>query len=120
MEKDNIIKTKTYQFALKIVLLYKDLVKDKEFILSKQLVRSATSVGANTEEAIQGQSKSDFIHKFSIVQKEIFESTYWLRLLRDSNYLEQNVANNLIKDAQEIERIVTAILKTAKHNRDGK
>lgn len=120
MEKENIIKTKTYQFALKIVLLYKNLTKEKEFILSKQLVRSATSVGANTEEAIQGQSKADFIHKFSIVQKEVFESTYWLRLLRDSNYLDAKTADILINDAHEIEKIVTAILRTAKTNRDEK
>jgi four helix bundle protein len=120
MEKDNIIKIKTYEFALKIVLLYKDLLKEKEYILSKQLVRAATSVGANTEEAIQGQSKADFIHKFSIVQKEIFESSYWLRLLRDSNYLEVNTANKLIAEANEIERIVNAILKTAKQNKDEK
>jgi four helix bundle protein len=120
MEKENIIKTKTYQFALKIVFLYKELSKEKEYILSKQLVRSATSVGANTEEAIQGESKSDFIHKFGIVQKEIFESTYWLRLLKDSHYLDEKKANELISDAQEIERIVTAILRTAKANRDAK
>ncbi len=117
MEKDNIIKTKSYDFALKIVFLFKDLQKDKEFVLSKQLLRSATSIGANIEEGIQGQSKADFIHKFSISQKEAFETLYWLRLLTDSGYLKKEQSDSLIKDCIEIQRIITAILKSAKNNK---
>ncbi len=114
IQKENVIKVKTYQFALKIVMLFKDLQSSKEFVLSKQLLRSATSVGANAEEGSQAQTKADFIHKFSICQKEIFETHYWLRLLRDSNYLENERAIELIKDCEEIQKIITAILITAK------
>jgi four helix bundle protein len=114
--KENIIKIKTYQFALKVVLLFKELQKEKEFVLSKQLLRSATSIGANVEEGIQAQSKPDFIHKFSISQKEAFETHYWLRLLKDSNYLKKETADNLISECEEIQRIITAILKKSKEN----
>lgn len=114
MEKDNIIKTKSYNFALKSIKVFKDLQKEKEFILSKQFLRSATSIGANIEEGVQGQSKADFIHKFSISQKEAFESVYWLRLLRDSGYMSKQQADPLIAECSEIQKIITAILKTAK------
>lgn len=112
--KNNVIKDKTYQFALKIVFLFKELQIQREFVLSKQLLRSGTSIGANTEEAVQAQSKADFIHKFSIVQKESYETHYWIRLLKDSGYLTQDKAEVLLKDCEEIQKIVTSILKTAK------
>jgi four helix bundle protein len=115
-EKDNIIKTKSYQFALSTIGLFRELQKEKEFVLSKQLVRSATSIGANIEEGIQAQSKADFIHKFSIAQKESFESHYWLRLLKDSGYLTQKQSEPLIEECVEIQKIITAILKTSKVN----
>ncbi len=114
--KQNIIKEKTYDLALRIVILYKDSLRKNEFILSKQLVRSATSIGANTEEAIQAQSKADFIHKFSIAQKESFETHYWIRLLRDSGYLDIKTANELLEMCVEIQRIITAIIVKAKTN----
>jgi len=114
--KENPIKDKSYSFALKAVSIYKNLQQKKEFILSKQFLRSATSIGANIEEGIQAQSKKDFIHKLSISQKEAFETNYWIRLLRDSNYIEKQVATELIKDCEEIQKIITAILKTAKRN----
>jgi four helix bundle protein len=80
---ESILKEKAYKFALRIVKLYKYLCTEKnEFTLSKQILKSGTSVGANVEEANQGQSKSDFIHKLSISQKEAAETHYWLRLLR--------------------------------------
>ena len=113
---ENIIKEKTYQFALKLVLVCKELTNQKEYVLSKQLLRSATSIGANVEEGIQGQSKPDFIHKFSIAQKEAFETHYWLRLLRDSGYLNKEIASQLLSDCEEIQKIITAILKTSKSN----
>ena len=116
--KENIIKTKTYDFALKIIMTFKQLKADKEYVLSKQLLRSATSIGANVEEGIQGQSKADFIHKFSIAQKESFETHYWLRLLRDSDYLEIGLSTELLKDCEEIQRIITAIIKSAKENKN--
>ena len=86
--KESILREKSYQFALRIIKLYKYIIADKtEYVLSKQILRSGTSIGANIEEANQGQSKADFIHKLSIAQKEAFEIDYWLRLLRDSEYL---------------------------------
>ncbi len=115
-KKENIIRDKTYDFALKVISTFKELQNRREFVLSKQLIRSATSVGANIEEGVQGQSKKDFIHKFSIAQKEITETIYWLRLLRDSDYLPTNNAEPLIESAKEIQRIITAIIITAKKN----
>ena len=111
----NVLKEKSYQFALRIVRLYKFAVAEKkEYVLSKQILRSGTSVGANVEEAGQGQSKADFIHKLSIAQKEAFETHYWLRLLRDSEYLSPPHAESLIADCIELEKLLTASIKTAK------
>jgi four helix bundle protein len=82
--KENIIQKKSYSFALRIIALYRNLCKANEFVLSEQLLRTATSIGANVEEAQAGQSKADFISKMSIASKEARETYYWLRLLRDS------------------------------------
>ena len=91
MKKDNIIQEKSYAFAIKIVSLYKSLIHEKkEFILSKQLLKSGTSIGANVEEAIEGQSRKDFYVKLTIAYKEARETHYWLRLLRDTGYLDQS------------------------------
>ena len=89
-EKSNILKDKTYQFALMIIQLYKTLHEKNEYILSKQLLRSGTSIGANTEEATAAQSRKDFISKMSIASKEARETHYWLRLIRDNKTLEEN------------------------------
>ena len=111
--KENLIKTKSYNFALRSVKLYKYLVLEKkEFILSKQLVKSATSVGANVEEADAGQSKRDFIAKMQISLKEAKESHYWIRLLRDSEILDSKMSISLLKDCIEVISIVTSILKS--------
>ena len=115
--KENIIKTKSYAFALKIVKLFKVLQSQREYILSRQLVRSATSVGANVEEGVQAQSKADFIHKFSIAQKEVFETHYWIRLLKDSDYIDEVIAKELLMDCEELQRIITAILVRSKSNK---
>jgi four helix bundle protein len=115
--KENVIKTKSYAFALRIVFLYKFLCEEKkEFVLSKQLLRSGTSVGANIEEADAGQSKRDFIAKMQISLKEAKESHYWIRLLRDSKFIDENMANSFIVDCNEIISILTAILKSAKND----
>ena len=114
--KDNILKSKSYKFALRMVKLFQYLSNEKkEFVLSKQVLRSGTSVGANIEEAYQGESKSDFIHKLSIANKEAFETHYWLRLLRDSQILEKKLADSLIIDCDELQRILVASIKTAKN-----
>jgi four helix bundle protein len=91
MEKDNVVKNKSYQFSLDIIALYKYLTNEKnEYVLSKQLLRSGTSIGANVEEAIASQSKKEFIAKLNISLKEAHESHYWLRLLKDSNYMQKS------------------------------
>ncbi len=111
----SILKEKSYHFALRTVKLYKFIVADKkEYVLSKQILRSGTSIGANIEEAGQGQSKADFVHKLSIAQKEAFETRYWLRLLRDSGYLSAEQAASMISDCTELQKILTASIKTAK------
>jgi four helix bundle protein len=113
--KENILKEKSYLFALRIVKMCRFLTEEKrEFILSKQVLRSGTSIGANIEEAGQGQSKSDFIHKLSISLKEAVETNYWLRLLRDSEYLSENQAESLLNDCRELEKLLTSSIKTAK------
>ena len=111
-QKPNIIKDKTYQFALKIIYLYMEMRKQNEFILSKQIVRSGTSIGANVEEAIAAQSRKDFISKMSISSKEARETNYWLRLLRDSKLCGDLALSDLIKESEEIIKILTSIVKT--------
>ncbi|MEZ4853708.1 four helix bundle protein [Flavobacterium sp.] len=114
--KENIIQSKSYEFALKIIKVYKLLVEDKkEFVLSKQLLRSGTSIGANIEEAIGGQSERDFYAKLTISYKEARETKYWIRLLKDSTYLELDSANELLRDVEEILRIIGSIQKTLKN-----
>lgn len=88
--------------------------EQKEFVLSKQVMRSGTSIGANVEEAFQGESKSDFIHKLAIANKEAFETHYWLRILRDSGILTAKQADPLLAECDELQRMLVAALKTAK------
>ena len=117
MEKGNQIAEKSYKFAIRIVRLYQYLCKEQyEFILSKQVVRSGTSIGANVEEGLGGQSRNDFVAKFQISLKEARETRYWLRLLRDTDYLEPKLANSLIEDAEELIKILISILRTTKDN----
>jgi four helix bundle protein len=111
--KENIILTKTYNFALRIIKLYKLLSqKQKEYTLSKQILRSGTSIGANAEEAAGSISKKEFRAKLFISYKEARETHYWLRLLKDSDYIEVKLADSLIEDVEEIMKILGAILKT--------
>ena len=112
IKKPNIIKEKTYNFALDIIKIYQQMIKQNEFILSKQLVRSGTSIGANVEEATAAQSRKDFISKMSISSKEARETNYWLRLLRDSQLCKGIDYNDLISESDEIIKILTSIVKT--------
>ncbi|MFA6571491.1 MAG: four helix bundle protein [Bacteroidota bacterium] len=113
--KENIIKDKSFAFAVRIVNLYKFLIDTKkEYVLSKQLLKSGTSIGANIEEAIGGQSKSDFISKISISYKEARESHYWLRILRETDYISDKQFISIEKDLNEILKIITSIQKTSK------
>lgn len=113
--KDNIIQTKTFEFAVRIINLYKFLsTEKKEFVVSKQLLRSGTSIGANVEEAIGGQSKNDFSTKLTIAYKEARETKYWLRLLHATGYIENQMFESLMNDMEEILRIIGSIQKTMK------
>ncbi len=117
MKSDNIVQTKSYAFAIKIVEVYKYLVEQKkEYTLSKQLVRSGTSIGANIEEAIGGQSRKDFYAKLTISYKEARETKYWLRLLTDTNYLETEKSKPLLEDCDELLRIIGSIQKTIRNS----
>lgn len=113
--KENIIKDKSFKFAIRIVKLYQFLHSDKkEFVLSKQLLRSGTSVGAMVREAEQAESKADFIHKLAIAQKEINETIYWLELLKETDYISEKEFTSINTDAIELIKIITAILITCK------
>jgi len=113
--KDNIIQTKTFEFAVRIINLYKFLsTEKKEFVVSKQVLRSGTSIGANVEEAIGGQSKNDFSTKLTIAYKEARETKYWLRLLHATGYIENQMFESLMNDMEEILRIIGSIQKTMK------
>lgn len=114
-KKENIIAVKTYTFALDSIKLFQHLTTEKrEFILSKQFLRAATSIGANVEESIGGQSERDFFMKLNISYKEARESHYWLRLLRDSAIISYEMATPFISDAEEIMRILGSSIKTLK------
>jgi four helix bundle protein len=115
MKTNNIIQQKSFAFAIRIVNLYKFLTTEKkEYVLSKQLLRSGTSVGANIEESIGGQSEKDFLSKISIAYKEARESMYWLKLLKATDYLSQEQADSLLKDAEELCKIIGKIQITIK------
>ncbi len=109
------MKTKTFSFSIRMVNCYKFLMQEKkEFVLSKQLLRSGTSVGAMVREAEHSESKPDFVHKMAIAQKEINESLYWLELLYATDYLSLDLFNSLNNDAVEIIKLITSSIKTAK------
>ena len=111
--KESIVQIKSYAFAVKIVNLYKYLISThKEYTLSKQVLRSGTSIGANVEEAIGGQSRKDFAAKISISYKEARETHYWIRLLFDTNYISKEQKEDLLNDINELLRILGSIKKT--------
>jgi four helix bundle protein len=112
--KDNIVQIKAW-FAVEIVNLYKKIVETKkEYVLSKQMLRSGTSIGSNIEEAIGGQSRNDFISKLSISYKETRETMYWLKLLRETNYIEIEDAFCMLHKCDELAKIISAIIKSSK------
>ncbi len=114
--KDNIILNKSFEFALAIIDLYKDLITKNEYVISKQLLKSATSIGANVEEATAAQSKKEFVSKMSIASKEARETRYWLRLLERSKLVNQDYLIYL-SDIDEIISLLTAIVKTSQSNK---
>lgn len=113
--EDNIIKTKSYDFAIRVINLYKYLTKEKrEYVLSKQLLRSGTSIGANVREALDGQSKKDFLSKMNIALKEASETQYWLELLISTDYINEKQGESILSDCIEICKILGSIVKTTK------
>jgi len=115
MKKENIIESKSYQFAIEIVKTFRQLVeKNREFILSKQLIRSGTSIGANIKEAEQAQSKADFLSKMNIALKEANETSYWLNLLKDTGYLSNSDFKKLNNSCDESISILVKIVVTTK------
>src|SRR4051812_26732314 len=101
--KENIIVNRSYAFALEIVALYKSLISSsKEYVLSKQLLRAGTSIGANVNEALASESKKDFVHKLAIALKEARETAYWMNLLKDSNYLTSEDFSRTINECNDL------------------
>ena len=115
MIRENVIRTKSFSFSIKIVKLYKSLTDTtREYVLSRQLLRSGTSIGALIREAEQAESRADFIHKLSISLKEANETDYWLDLLRETKYISEPQYNELKQDIGEILKLLTRIIKTSK------
>lgn len=114
--KDNLIQQKTFNFSITIIELYKLLQEQREFILSKQLIRSGTSIGANIEEAIAAQSKKDFISKLSIACKEARETNYWLKLLNATDLVKNIQYETYLLEINSIINIITKIIKTTQEN----
>ena len=117
MKKDNVVQIKSYAFAVRIVNVFKYLSEEKkEYVLSKQLLRCGTSIGANIEEAIGGQTEKDFFAKLTISYKEARETHYWIRLLKDTSSLSNEEAQSLLNDVEELLRIIGSIQKTLRNS----
>ena len=113
---DSPVKIKSYNFAIRIVRMYQYLVAEKrEYVLSKQILRAGTSIGANIREGQQGQSRADFIHKMSISLKEASETAYWLDLLKDTGYITEQMHKSMISDCSEVIALLTSIVKSSKN-----
>jgi four helix bundle protein len=116
--RGNLLNDKSIAFAVRIIKLHDYLIKTKkETIVSKQIVRSGTSIGANVNEASYGQSKADFVSKMHIALKETAETEYWLKLLAMSEYINEDMSKSLLNDCLEIKRILNASINTAKENK---
>ena len=114
---ESIVKVKSFELAINGVHFYKYLISEKkEFVMSKQFLRSVTSVGANVREAINAQNKADFIHKLSITQKECDETMYWLELLKETGYVSENEFNSIHQQSNEVLKIIRSIIITSKKN----
>ena len=115
--KENIVKDKSFKFAARIINLYKYLAKkNNEYVLSKQILRCGTSIGAMIREAEQAESKADFIHKLSISLKEANETEYWLLLLVETDYIEKKMFDSLFSDNKDLIKLITTIIKSTKKN----
>ena len=117
MKADNVILDKSKKFAIRIIKAYKFLMEKNEYVLSKQLLRSGTSIGANIKESVYAQSTADFISKLSIALKEAGETEYWIELLVESEYLTEEAGNSLKNDCVELIKILTSIINSIKCNK---
>ena len=113
---DNVVVEKSFKFAIETVEIYKKLCRNKEYVISKQLLRSGTSIGANIREAVQGQSKKDFLSKMNIALKEANETEYWIELLIETNYLDRKTNTWYLNHSKELCRILNTIVKTTKQS----
>jgi four helix bundle protein len=115
MKKDNIVKVKSYAFAVRVVNLYKHLIKaEQEFVLSRQVLRSGTSIGANVREATRAESAADFIHKLNVALKEADETQYWLELLRETEFISKQAFDSINADCEELLKLLVSIVISAK------
>ena len=113
--KENVIREKSYVFALRMIKAYKFLTQEqREFVLSKQVLRSGTSIGALVKEAEHAQSRADFINKMNVALKEANETEYWLMLLKDSEYIDEKSFNSIHQDCSELIKLLASIVKTTK------
>ena len=115
--KDSIVKNKSYAFALRIINLSRWLREQREFEISKQVLRCGTSIGSNVEESLAGLSRADFVAKMGIASKEARETYYWLRLLRDSKIAPEVRMSSLVEECEQIVKILTAIVKTSQETK---
>ena len=119
--KENAVETKSKKFAIRTIRLYQFLTEDKkEYVMSKQVLRAGTSVGANVREAVQGFSRNDFVYKMSLALKECSETRYWLELLYETDYLSDEQYESIYNDAVELFSLLTAIVKNTRENGDTK
>jgi len=117
MKKENVIREKSFNFAVRVINLYKILINErKEFVISKQALRSGTSIGANVREALNAESSADFVHKLAISQKECDETCYWIELLHETNYINNEEFNSIHNDASELLKIIRSIILSSKNN----
>ncbi len=115
---ENPVKEKSFRFAVRIVRLCKFLTEEKkEYVISRQILRSGTSIGANVKEALQAESKADFIHKLSISLKEASETEYWLQLLKETEYMDQMAYDSMMSDCVELLKLLTSIIKSSKQTK---
>lgn len=119
--KESIIEQKAFKFAIRVINLYKFLQENKkEFVMSKQILRSGTAIGANVNEALSSESTSDFIHKLSISAKEVRETSYWLRLLQETQFIDSNAFDSIHNECVELLKILNSIILTSKQKQGEK
>ena len=114
MGRDNVVKDKSFEFALKIIEIYKFLIDKNEYIMSKQVLRSGTSIGAMIRESEHAESRADFIHKFAVAQKEANETDYWLDLLYSSRYIPKEIYSSMKNQLRQLQKLISSIIITTK------